>query len=89
MGAEVLSNEQRAAIFSKVLGISITYEQQTIEDFYNTNLNLGMSHSFVYDLIKLACNGEGKKATPQLAIILNRSMHTLEEWLQDNIQSFQ
>jgi hypothetical protein len=30
---EVLSNEQRAAIFTKVLGRTITYEQQSIEDF--------------------------------------------------------
>ncbi|CAF4296525.1 unnamed protein product [Rotaria magnacalcarata] len=88
-GAEVLSNEQRAKIFDKVLGTSIMYEQQTIEDFYKTNISSGMNHSFAYDLIKLAFNGEGKKATLQLAVILNPPLRTFEEWLQDNIQLFQ
>ncbi|CAF1612017.1 unnamed protein product, partial [Rotaria magnacalcarata] len=88
-GAEVLSNEQRAKIFNKVLGTSIMYEQQTIEDFYKTNISSGMNHSFAYDLIKLAFNGEGKKATLQLAVILNPPLRTFEEWLQDNIQLFQ
>ncbi|CAF3300015.1 unnamed protein product [Rotaria socialis] len=89
VGAEVFSNERRAEIFSKVLGTSIMYEQQTIEDFYKTNISSGMNHSLVYDLIKLAFNGEGKKATLQLAVILNRPLRTFEEWLQDNIQLFQ
>ncbi|CAF4423651.1 unnamed protein product, partial [Rotaria magnacalcarata] len=73
-GAEVLSNEQRAKIFNKVLGTSIIS---------------GMNHSFAYDLIKLAFNGEGKKATLQLAVIPNRPLRIFEEWLQDNIQLFQ
>ncbi|CAF3363150.1 unnamed protein product [Rotaria socialis] len=89
VGAKVFSNERRAEIFSKVLGTSIMYEQQTIEDFYKTNISSAMNHSLVYDLIKLAFNGEGKKATLQLAVILNRPLRTFEEWLQDNIQLFQ
>ena len=35
MGGDLITEEERTAIFTKVLGRSITYEQQSIEDFYN------------------------------------------------------
>lgn len=89
MGAQVLSNEQRAEIFSKTLGRLITYEQQTIEEYYKNCIDSGMSHSLAYDLIKLAFNGEGKNATPQLSLLLNRPLRTLEQWLVDNSKQFQ
>ncbi len=42
MGDESLSNEQRAANFSKVLGKPITYEQQSTEDFYKAYIGFDM-----------------------------------------------
>ncbi len=89
MGAETLSNEQRAAIFSKILDKPITYEQQSIEDFYKTYTDFGMPHSLVYNLISYFLNGISETTTPQLAIIIGRPLRTLEEWLMENTKTFQ
>jgi len=89
LGAECLSNEQRAAIISKVLGKSITYEQQSIEDFYKTHIGFGMSHSSVYNFLLFFTNDICRNTTPQLAIIIGRPLRTLEEWLRENINKFQ
>ncbi|CAF4076699.1 unnamed protein product [Adineta steineri] len=51
MGADSLSNEQRPAIFSKVLGRPITYEQKSMEDFYKTCIGFGMSHSLAFNFV--------------------------------------
>ena len=89
MSAETLSNEQRAAIFSKVLGKPITYEQQSIEDFYKTHSDLGMPHSLVYNLISFFLNGKSDSTTPELAVIIGRPLRTLEQWLRENVEAFQ
>ena len=89
MGTEALSNEQRAAIFSKVLGKPITYEQQSIEDFYKTNIDLGLPHSLVYCFLTYFSAASDTNITPQLAIILGRPLRTLEEWLRENVEKFQ
>ena len=89
MGAETLSHEQRAAIFSKVLGKSITYQQEPPETLYKMLIGFGMSHSFVYDLISLYCQPTVGHATPQLSILINRPLRTMEEWLQENAKAFQ
>jgi uncharacterized protein YbjT (DUF2867 family) len=89
MGAETLTNEQRAAIFSKVLGKSITYEQQSNEDFYKTLTGFGMPHSLVYTFISYSMKDTYNTTTPQLAIIIGRPLRTLEEWLRENIKAFQ
>ncbi len=89
MGAETLSNEQRATIFSKVLNKPITYEQQSIEEFYKSYINFGMSHSLVYNLISYFLNSKSDATTPQLSLIIGRSLHTLEEWLKENVEQFQ
>ncbi len=89
MGGQTLSNEQRAAIFSKVLGKSITYEQQSIEDFYKTYMGFGITHSVVYSVILYSLNDICKNATPQLTIIIGRPLYTLEDWLRENIKAFQ
>jgi hypothetical protein len=89
MGGESLSHEQRAAIFSKVLGKSITYEQQSIEDFYKTCTGFGMPHSFVYNMLTYSSRDIGRNSTPQLFIIIGRPLRTLEEWLKENANKFQ
>ncbi len=89
MGAETLSNEQRATIFSKVLGKPINYEQQSIEEFYKTYTNFGMPHSLVYNLISYFLNSKSDTITPQLALIIGRPLRTLEEWLKENVEIFQ
>lgn len=89
MAAEALSNEQRAAIFSKVLGKRIIYEQQSMEDFYKTHIGFGISHSLVYCFLSYFSAALDTTITPQLAIILGRPLRTLEEWLRDNVKPFQ
>jgi hypothetical protein len=89
LGGESLSNEQRAAIFSKVLGKPITYEQQSIEDYYKTYTVFGMSHSLVYSSLLYLLNDICRNATPQLAVIIGRPLRTLEEWLRENANKFQ
>ena len=89
MGAEMISNEERAKIFSKVLGRTITYEQQPIENLYKKYMQFGMSHGIVYNFISFSLNDISRAATPQVAIVLGRPLRSLEEWLQENIQAFQ
>ncbi len=89
IGGDSLSNEQRAAVFSKVLGKSITYEQQSMEDFYKTLTGFGMSHSVTYSLLSYLMNANSGKTTPQTAILINRPLRTLEEWLKENAEAFQ
>jgi hypothetical protein len=89
LGGESLSNEQRAAIFSKVLGKPITYEQQSIEDYYKTYTGFGMSHSLVYSSLLYLLNDICRNTTPQLAVIIGRPLRTLEEWLRENANKFQ
>jgi hypothetical protein len=89
IGGETLSNEQRATIFSKVLGRPIKYEQQSIEDFYKTSIGFGMTHSLVYSVTLFLLNDICKSATPQLAVVIGRPLYTLEDWLRENIKAFQ
>ncbi len=88
MAAEVLSNEQRAAIFSKVLGKSITYEQQSIEEFYDTYTGYGLAHSFVYNFFSYPLFSTNQITTPQLSVLIKRPLRTLEEWLNENVKNF-
>jgi hypothetical protein len=84
-----LSNEERAAIFSEIVGKSITYEQQSMEDFYKTYMDFCMPHLFAYSLLSSFSTLEGDTTTPQIAIIVGRPLHTLEEWLKENPKPFQ
>jgi len=89
MGTESLTNEQRATIFSKVLGKSITYEQESAETRYKMLTGFGMSHAYAFDLVSLSFKTIIGNVTPQLSILINRPLRTLEEWLQENIKAFQ
>jgi hypothetical protein len=64
MGAETLSNQQRAAMFNKVLEKSSTYEQQSAEDLYQMYIRFGMGHSLAYDLISFSLENTTGQATP-------------------------
>jgi len=89
LGSEALSNEKRAAIFTKVLGKSITYEQQSLEDFYKTLTGSGGPHSFAYNLMLATSKDICDTTTPEISIIIGRPLRTLEEWLKENIKAFQ
>ncbi len=78
MGAESQSHEQRAAIFFTVLDKPITYEQQSIEDFYKTYIGCRTSHSHAYNLISYFLNNVNETTTPQLPIIISRPLRNLD-----------
>jgi uncharacterized protein YbjT (DUF2867 family) len=88
MGGETLTDEQRAAVFSKVLGRPITCEQQSMEDFYKARTALGVSHSFVYNIALMASKDICNSSTPEIAIIIGRPLRTLEDWLRENVEAF-
>lgn len=88
MAAESLTNEERAAIFTKVLGRCIQYEQQSMEDFYNQNIKFGLPHSLVYYFLSALSNNQTISVTPQLSVVLGRPLRTLEEWLLENAAAF-
>ncbi len=87
MSAEALTNEERAAVFSKVLGRSIKYEQQSIEDSYKQYIKFGLPHGLVYNFVSV--NMQSKNTTPELSVILGRPLRTLQEWIKENAQAFQ
>jgi len=89
MGGETLSNEQRATIFSKVLGRPITYEQQSIEDFYKIRTGFGMTHSLVYSFMLVFLNTVCNSAITPLSVVIGRPLYTIEDWLRENIEAFQ
>ncbi|CAF4064371.1 unnamed protein product, partial [Adineta steineri] len=89
LGGETLTHEQRAAIFSKVLGKSIKYEQQSMEDFYKASIGHGMPHSFVYNFAMGASKDICDNATPEISVIIGRPLRTLEDWLNENAKAFQ
>ncbi|CAF2077827.1 unnamed protein product [Rotaria magnacalcarata] len=84
MGAEFVTQEQRAAIFSKVLGKSITYEQQQAETLYKMFISFGIPHSYAYDLVSFPIEPINGHVTPQISILINRPLRSLKEWLQEN-----
>ena len=89
LGADCLSNEQRAAVFSKALDKSIKYEQQSMEDFYKTITSHGMPHSVAYGRLQFGLVDICETTTPQVAIIIGRPLRTLEEWVKENAKAFQ
>lgn len=89
MGTEPVTNEERAAIFSKVLGRLITYEQQSMNDFYKQFINFGMTHAMAYNSVSFFSKDISRSATPELAIILGRPLRTLDEWVRENAEAFQ
>ena len=89
LGAEALSQEERAAVFTRVLGKPIIYEQQSFDAFYKALTGHGMSHSIVYNFAMGASKDICDTTTPQISILIGRSLRTLEEWVKDNVKAFQ
>ena len=89
MGGQALTHEERAKIFSEVLGKPISYEQQSIESNYRTMIGFGLDHAFAYDLIALASDQRMGIETPELSLLLHRAPYTLKEWLIVNRQAFE
>lgn len=86
--ADRVSHEQRAVLFSKILGRKITYEQVCPIEFYKNVTEHGLPHSLAYELISYTINDLGQVTTPQLSILLNRPLRTLEGWIKEHADAF-
>ncbi|KAI8145662.1 hypothetical protein BJV82DRAFT_534896 [Fennellomyces sp. T-0311] len=86
MVGDVVSRKDRAALLSKLLGRTITYEQITPEQQYNNLVSLGLTHLQAYTVLDLPTISG--KVTPGLSILLGRPPQTLEEWLEENKAAF-
>jgi len=84
---DIVSNEQRAIILSKVLGRKITYVQESVQDTYNKMINFKRPHVFAYTLIELQVLGY-VLASPCMSVLLGRPVRTLEDWFTDNKAAF-
>ncbi|KAI8885334.1 NAD(P)-binding protein [Backusella circina FSU 941] len=88
MIGETLTTNERAAIFTELLGKPIKGNLAPIDVFYNQLTQFGCSHPMAVDMIqKIEADGP----TPYYSIMLGRSAQTLREWLQDddNLSHFQ
>eukprot|EP01111_Echinosteliopsis_oligospora_P002146 TRINITY_DN1312_c0_g2_i1.p1 TRINITY_DN1312_c0_g2~~TRINITY_DN1312_c0_g2_i1.p1 ORF type:complete len:300 (+),score=86.20 TRINITY_DN1312_c0_g2_i1:95-994(+) len=84
---DVLSNEERAKVFTKVLGREITYKQVPHQQSYDQLLAHVPSPRLAYDILHLASR-EFAWATPEICIFTKRPARTLEEWIVENKSAF-
>jgi len=84
---EVLTYEQKAALFSKVLGKEIKYVQLEPSVLYGQMVSHGMPHLMAYSMISLGLE-DFNFSTPQIEILLGKKPRKLEDWIQENKQSF-
>jgi uncharacterized protein YbjT (DUF2867 family) len=85
---EVLSNKQRAEIFTKVLGRSIVYEQVDVVAFYDHLVHMKMPHTVAYDFVNLGLFNFDNPI-PQLRILTRKPLRTFEDWVKENRQAFE
>jgi uncharacterized protein YbjT (DUF2867 family) len=85
---EVLSNKQRAEIFSRVLGRQIVYEQVDYVTFYDSLINMRIPHKMAYDFVTLGAI-DFNNPIPQLEILTRKPLRTFENWVKENKQAFE
>ena len=88
MVSQLLSGKQRAEIFTKLLGRSITYQRSSIKEQYeilNTTFH-GALHKAAYDLAQDL--EPDFHYSPGLSLVLGREPETLEEWVLKNKSQF-
>ncbi|ORX99235.1 NAD(P)-binding protein [Basidiobolus meristosporus CBS 931.73] len=85
LASEVLTQDERAKIFTKVLGKPITHTQVDPETTYNMFISIGMPHNIAYCVASFT---DEPGFTPGLSILLGRKPESFEEWLQQNKSHF-
>jgi uncharacterized protein YbjT (DUF2867 family) len=85
--SEVLSNKQRAEIYSRVLGREIVYEQVSVSEAYEKMIG-HMPHTIVYDILSYSLENQDWP-TPQITTVTKRPLRTFENWVQDNRSHFE
>jgi len=84
---EVLSNKERAEIFSRVLGRQITYQQGEIQAVYD-NLIKHLPHKLAYDFASIL-SVDFDRPTPQIVILTKRPTRKYEDWIKENRSYFE
>jgi len=85
---DVKTNEERAKIFTKVLGKEIKYQQIDQVKHYEQILDHVKIHRQAYDIVALGSRDGDVWPTPEISILTKRPIRTLEEWVVDNKSSF-
>ncbi|OBZ83256.1 Prestalk A differentiation protein A [Choanephora cucurbitarum] len=86
---DVISSQERAAIFSRVLGQEISYQEITPAQKYHTLVEHGLSHQLAFMLSDPLLCAESQRITPAIEILLGRKPETFEQFLEANKQSIQ
>jgi uncharacterized protein YbjT (DUF2867 family) len=85
---EALSYTERIAIYSRVLGRKIEYEQIGVVEMYNTLVQYGISHRLAYDYINLS-QSNFNDPTPQIEILLKKKPRTFEDFVHEYRSAFE
>jgi uncharacterized protein YbjT (DUF2867 family) len=88
MVSETLNTNERAAIFSELLGKPIKGKLDPADTLYDQILKFTGSHPMAIDLVQKT---EARGPTPYYTIMIGRPAQTLREWLQQdgNLSHFQ
>jgi len=84
---EVMTYEEKAALFSKVLGKEIKYVQLEPSMLYGQMVSHGIPHAMAYDLINIGVE-DFNYPSPQIEIILGKKPRKFEDWINENKNAF-
>jgi uncharacterized protein YbjT (DUF2867 family) len=85
--SEVLTFQEQAEVFSRVLGRTIHYVEMPVEKYYEKYIKF-LPHSYLHALITQHLEDYPFKVTKFLAIITNKPIRIFEDWVQQNKQVF-
>jgi len=84
---DVLTYEEKAALFSKVLGKEIKYVQLEPSALYGQMVSHNIPHQMAYDLINIGLE-DFNYPTPQIEILLGKKPRKFEDWMNENKHLF-
>jgi uncharacterized protein YbjT (DUF2867 family) len=90
-GPEVLSAHEVAAVFSRVLGRTITFHPITVAEQKQAMLDAGLPENVAEDnarVVGLMAEGDCDYVTSDVATILGRPPRTFEQFAMDNAAAF-
>ncbi|KAJ2960184.1 hypothetical protein NQZ79_g4366 [Umbelopsis isabellina] len=86
MTSEMLSGDERAEIFSRVLGKDIKYVKiSAVEEYNNLTRHPGIPHTIAYNLVGLPAFGDIDYGLP---VALGQEPQSMEEWITLNKDKF-
>ena len=83
---DVKTPQERAVMFSKILGRPIEYQQVEPQVIYDTFIKMGFDHALAYSVSTFSA--KNPTVTRGLQILLGRKPETVYEWLEKNKDTF-